>query len=252
MLATLSEGRPDADLRNPALIYEPKYDGIRALIALEPDTPSPQVRIWSRLGNDKTAQFPEVVRGLKDFGRRLRNPVLLDGEIVCLDAGKPSFGLLAERFHVTNARRALVLAERSPVTLMTFDLLRLYGVSLLGRRWSELEGRLPACATERGSFMAPFEWTYVAEHPYAKTSKTHEHFAPTPFRHPPYSAACIPFRWMLRGEVEGSEQQEGLAAQLMLDHRTEREPELSWWCLGSSRCAPAACSGCCSRRPART
>ncbi|KYG09089.1 hypothetical protein BE21_20050 [Sorangium cellulosum] len=97
-----------------------------------------------------------------------------------------------------------------------------------GRTWSELEGRLPACATERGSFMAPFEWTYVAEHPYAKTSKTHEHFAPTPFRHPPYSAACIPFRWMLRGEVEGNDQQEGLAAQLMLDYRQEREPELSF------------------------
>ncbi len=98
-----------------------------------------------------------------------------------------------------------------------------------GCKWSDLpEDKLPACAAERGSFMAPFEWTHLAEHPYAGTSKTHEHFAPTPFAHPPYSAACIPFRWMLRGEVEGTQGREGLAARLMLDYRAEREPELSF------------------------
>jgi len=35
-----------------------------------------------------------------------------------------------------------VLAERSPVTLMTFDLLRLYGVELLGRAWSDRRATL--------------------------------------------------------------------------------------------------------------
>jgi hypothetical protein len=63
-----------------------------------------------------------------------------------------------------------------------------------GCKWSDLAAdKIPACAGERGAIMAPFEITRVMEHPYAKSSKTHEHFAPTPFRQPPYSASCIPF-----------------------------------------------------------
>jgi bifunctional non-homologous end joining protein LigD len=49
---------------------------------------------------------------------------------------------MAERFHVTDARRARRLAEEAPVTLMAFDLLRLYGVELLGRRWDERRATL--------------------------------------------------------------------------------------------------------------
>ena len=122
-----------------------------------------------------------------------------------------------------------------------------------GCKWSELEDKLPACAAERGSFMAPFEFTHVAEHPYAKSSRTHEHFLPTPFRHPPYSAACIPFRWMLRGEVEGDQDREGLAAKLLLDYRLEREPELSFeanW-INERREPPGAARHLFRRRPAQ-
>ena len=47
MLATLE----DAPLRSDALVYEPKYDGIRALVEIDPARRAP-VRMWSRLGND--------------------------------------------------------------------------------------------------------------------------------------------------------------------------------------------------------
>lgn len=50
----------EAALVDERLAYEPKHDGIRALVALAPGRANP-VRIWSRLGNDKTAQFPELV-----------------------------------------------------------------------------------------------------------------------------------------------------------------------------------------------
>jgi bifunctional non-homologous end joining protein LigD len=48
--------------------------------------------------------------------------------------GKPSFAALSERFH-----RAPTAAEVTarPVALMLFDILRLYGVSLLDRPWEE-------------------------------------------------------------------------------------------------------------------
>jgi bifunctional non-homologous end joining protein LigD len=115
MLATPTEGVSDHDLENPAFVYEPKYDGIRAIVALEPAQPSPRVQIWSRLGNEKTAQFPEVVRGLKDFGKRLRAPVILDGEIVALDEhGRPSFQALQHSS-----------VKRSAVVFYAFDLLNL-------------------------------------------------------------------------------------------------------------------------------
>jgi bifunctional non-homologous end joining protein LigD len=45
-------------------------------------------------------------------------------------AGRPSFGALAERMHVSNARRAAALADRSPVTFLVFDIMRLDGRDL--------------------------------------------------------------------------------------------------------------------------
>ena len=49
------------------------------------------VRIWSRLGNERTHSFPGIVRALEKFSRRLKAPVVLDGEIVALDArGAPA------------------------------------------------------------------------------------------------------------------------------------------------------------------
>ncbi len=126
MLASVSDRPPDEDLLNPALVYEPKYDGIRALVAIEPGHPAARARIWSRLGNEKTDQFPEVVRGLKDFGRRLRAPVLLDGEIVALDErGEPAgFQRLQGRMHLTGSRDIERESKRQRAAFIAFDILR--------------------------------------------------------------------------------------------------------------------------------
>jgi bifunctional non-homologous end joining protein LigD len=94
MLASLA----DAPLDDPNLVYEPKYDGIRAIAEVGRDS----VRLWSRLGNEKTNQFPEIVAALEAWAKRLKAPVVLDGEIVALDAkGEPSgFQQLQGRIHV--------------------------------------------------------------------------------------------------------------------------------------------------------
>jgi bifunctional non-homologous end joining protein LigD len=126
MLATVTSDPPDRDLQNPAFVYEPKYDGIRALVALEPGQPLPSVRLWSRLGNDKTSQFPEVVRGLKDFAKRLRVPVLLDGEIVALDhRGEPAgFQNLQGRMHLTGTGDIDRESRLQKAAIIVFDMLR--------------------------------------------------------------------------------------------------------------------------------
>ena len=77
MLATLE----DAPLEDESLVYEPKYDGIRALVEISPGA-RPPVRIWSRLGNEKTAQFPDLVEAFAGYAKRLKGSVILDGEIV--------------------------------------------------------------------------------------------------------------------------------------------------------------------------
>ena len=52
------------------------------------------------------------------------------------------------------------------------------------RFWREMpEQEWPACAVERGAFMSNGSFTRTVVHPYAKSSKAHRHFAPTPFEH---------------------------------------------------------------------
>jgi bifunctional non-homologous end joining protein LigD len=108
--------------------YEVKWDGMRVLAHVHEG----RLRLTSRRGNDVTVAFPELA------GLAAAHPdVLLDGEVVVLRGGVPSFAALAERFHVRDARRAAVLATAAPATLIAFDVLRLYGVDLTGRPWQE-------------------------------------------------------------------------------------------------------------------
>ena len=118
MLATLE----DAPLQSGGLVYEPKYDGIRALVEIDPGRRAP-VRIWSRLGNEKTAQFPDLVAALTRYAKKLHGPVVLDGEIVALDEkGEPAgFQRLQNRIHLTESKSA---AAAGRVALIAFDILR--------------------------------------------------------------------------------------------------------------------------------
>lgn len=96
--------------------HEVKWDGMRTLVEVE----SGKVRIWSRNENDVTVSFPELL----SLGDRGGPSLLLDGEVVALAEGVPSFGALAERMHVSNPRRAEELSLGNPVTLLIFDVLK--------------------------------------------------------------------------------------------------------------------------------
>jgi len=147
MLATLAE----PPLTGKELVYEPKYDGIRAMVHVPPGRTDP-VRIWSRLGNEKTAQFPSVVQALDAARAKLRAPLLVDGEIVALDEhGRPAgFQRLQGRIHLTAAKDVERIDRQQPVAFIAFDLLRdgdddLRGLPLTERR-ARLEARLGAAA----------------------------------------------------------------------------------------------------------
>ena len=96
-------------------------------------------------------------------------------------------------------------------------------VRCAGREFNELaEEDMPPCVKERGSFMAPFDIRRTMNHPYAGTAQTHGHFALTPFVQPAYTAACVPFRWMLR------EKAEALTDQMQLGYAPDAEPDLGF------------------------
>ena len=104
-------------------LHEVKWDGMRVLV----DVHEGRLSIRSRNEKDATVAFPEL-HGLADLDR----DVLLDGEVVAFLDGIPTFGALADRLHVGNAMRALLLSESNPVTLLVFDLLRLDGQDVTG------------------------------------------------------------------------------------------------------------------------
>jgi bifunctional non-homologous end joining protein LigD len=115
--------------------HEIKWDGMRVLA----DVTGGLVRLSSRNENDVTGSFPEL--GVL-AGPGVPDDLLLDGEVVALDHGLPSFSVLAERMHVSDPRKALRLSAAHPVTFMVFDVLRLYGVDLTGRPLAERRATL--------------------------------------------------------------------------------------------------------------
>ncbi len=141
ILAPMLASIGDAPLADPLMAYEPKYDGIRAIVEVQADGP---VRIWSRLGNEKTRQFPEIASALETWARTTDTTAILDGEIVALDVeGRPAgFQRLQGRIHVGGFKqhRASRPTEDGPLAataFIAFDLLRHDADDLRGRPLKE-------------------------------------------------------------------------------------------------------------------
>ena len=115
-------------LVRPGFVYEPKYDGIRALIDVRPPgkTADPTVAIYSRNGREKQAQFPEIAAALGRLARGLPHPLVLDGEIVAIDAsGRPlGFQHVQGRIHLTSPADIARAATDRPALPRTSSLPR--------------------------------------------------------------------------------------------------------------------------------
>ena len=98
-----------------------------------------------------------------------------------------------------------------------------------GRRFDSLkEEELPPCVKERATFMAPFTLRRNLTHPYKHSgSEAHSDLETTALQQSPFSAACIPFKWMRR------EFADELAKSWRLDYDTSREPTEPQWLVDS-------------------
>jgi bifunctional non-homologous end joining protein LigD len=105
------------------------------------------VHIASRAGNDVTKAYPELVSQAEPL-----EDVLLDGEIVAIADGRPSFELLQRRMHVRGTGEARRLAREIPVTYVVFDMLRRYGVDLTARPYRERRATLERWAAENAGW----------------------------------------------------------------------------------------------------
>ena len=111
-------------------VYEPKYDGFRALAYVDGD----DVYLQSRGGKPLRRYFPEV-----EFPR---GRYVLDGELVILDSeGREEFNRLQMRLHPAESR-VKMLSEETPALFRAFDLLAVDRRKLTGRPFAERRAAL--------------------------------------------------------------------------------------------------------------
>jgi ATP-dependent DNA ligase len=128
VLPMLAKAVPDIP---PGMVYEPKWDGFRAVVFRDGD----DVEIGSRTTKPITRYFPEVVEAVL---RELPERCVVDGEVVVAsaDATGLDFEALLQRIHPAESRVRL-LASRTPAVLVVFDLLALGDDDLMGRPFAE-------------------------------------------------------------------------------------------------------------------
>jgi len=118
MLARLGRKAFDSDQH----LFEVKWDGIRALTFTEGGS----YRALTRNRHDLVPRYPELaVLGKLPAG------LVLDGELVVLDEGKPHFQRVLQREQARNPLKIEALARSLPATYVVFDLLYKGGEPLL-------------------------------------------------------------------------------------------------------------------------
>lgn len=121
-------------------VFEPKYDGIRIIALVTADA----VALLTRNGHDKCRQFPEITRALRDLAKALGREVVLDGEVVALNArGEPArFQDLQVRMHLEDTASVDERSTGAPTAFVAFDVLIVGGELLTGLPWSGRRERL--------------------------------------------------------------------------------------------------------------
>ena len=121
MLAKLADNVPDGD----SFLFEPKWDGFRAIVFRSAD----DVYIQSRDSRPLDRYFPELRVSLSNA---LPAGCVVDGEIVIVTPKGLDFDALQLRLHPAASRVAKLAAE-SPSSFVAFDLLAVGGESIMDK-----------------------------------------------------------------------------------------------------------------------
>jgi ATP-dependent DNA ligase len=115
MLAKLARELPTSGGKAGDFLFEPKWDGFRAIVFRDGD----DVEIGSRNEKPLTRYFPDLLDPLRE---QLPARCVVDGEIVIATDKGLDFDLLSLRIHPA-ASRVAMLAEQTPASFVAFDLL---------------------------------------------------------------------------------------------------------------------------------
>ena len=137
MLAKLADALPPQG----AYLYEPKWDGFRAIVFRGAGA---ELLIQSRDSRPLDRYFPELHEALVE---RLPQDCVLDGEIVIATPKGLDFDALQLRLHPAESRVAK-LAKETPSSFVAFDLLALRGKSLMSAPQEERRSKLQALLEE--------------------------------------------------------------------------------------------------------
>ena len=120
----MAEGGYEA-FDHPDWSFEPKLDGVRTLIEVDMDS----TRLVSRSGRDQTAQYPELAT-VHEYVTQFS--AVLDGEIVAMQDGRPSFERLQQRINLQSKSDIDKARRNIPVEVYVFDILWLDGQDVTG------------------------------------------------------------------------------------------------------------------------
>ncbi|MGW8395849.1 ATP-dependent DNA ligase [Streptomyces lydicus] len=154
MLAQARDSLPRPSALPGVLLFQPKWDGYRALVF----TPCPApgaVLLQSRRGNLIQSRFPDLVRAASG----LPDGLVLDGELVLWAKDRVSFEALQRRA-ASSGRTAARLAEEMPAHFIAFDVLQVDGQELLQTPYNERRAHLETLFAEH-HLTAP--WTLCPE-----------------------------------------------------------------------------------------
>src|SRR5215217_3488918 len=125
MLAKPSDGLPEGD----GWLFEPKWDGFRAIVFRDGD----ETYLQSRDLKPLDRYFPELPPALRD---NLPERCVIDGEIVIPGSDGLDFEALLLRIHPAESR-VRMLAAQTPASFVAWDLLALGDDDLRGRPQAE-------------------------------------------------------------------------------------------------------------------
>src|SRR5919199_1521401 len=128
------------DLPRGDLLYEPKWDGFRAIVFRDGD----ETEIYGRNGKPLDRYFPELVEG---FRRELPPRCVLDGEIVLRRGQVLDFDALQQRIPPA-ASRIKLLSEQTPASFVAFDMPAAGEESLMETPFGEPRARLTAALAD--------------------------------------------------------------------------------------------------------
>ncbi|MUL49626.1 multifunctional non-homologous end joining DNA repair protein LigD [Mycobacterium sp. CBMA293] len=123
--------------------FEGKWDGYRLLV----DADHGRLRLTARSGRDVTGEFPQLHSVAADLAD---HHVVLDGEVVALVDGVPSFGAMQNR------------GPDTQIEFWCFDILSLDGRGLVGAKYRDRRKLLETLASDGALTVPPL---LPAEHP---------------------------------------------------------------------------------------